>query len=344
MQAGSFGKVKWPECVRLPLHRFAPVSAGTSGETRLLDAIFVPTQRLAPAIGRSLAMLTDVAREVWLLPSGPALDGELLKSLPSRVRCFEPDLIHAAQDWFLRLQSSQNPSLAVSRDYDLPIKRNLALQTARNRGFERVCLLDDDIDLSAGQIGVAAAALTPTSPIVGFYVHEYPDVSAIEHVSRLLNDEPAHTLPGGNCLFLMPAHVVGYFPYVYNEDWLFVLHNVRNTRGIVVGEACQEAHTPWTDLQRIRFEQFGETFVSGVLMSDGLMDSTLTSESFWSALADARASWLARLLAQARGSVFETAVETALEMSESISGQDCVRFAAALQGGFDRREGLCIPY
>jgi hypothetical protein len=57
--------------------------------------------------------------------------------------------------------------------------------------------------------------------LLGFLINEFPDLSVLDHVKRLLCGY-FQPFVAGNCLIVDLRQITGYFAPVYNEDWLFV--------------------------------------------------------------------------------------------------------------------------
>jgi len=220
--------------------------------TKVLDALFIPTCRSSSVLLNRLDEIADAADKIFILPSGEALkELAVPKNLPSNVVVQTNFLTEANRNWLMSLRSSNNPTKHIPLDYDLPLKRNIALHISKTRQYERVGFLDDDITISSHQIRTATALLGSEFSMVGFHVLDYPDISTTEHIARHLLGDLSKTIPGGNCLFFVPNRVHGFFPYIYNEDWVFVLENLRMQKIAVAGEVRQEVHTPWRNLGRV---------------------------------------------------------------------------------------------
>lgn len=168
--------------------------------------------------------------------------------------------------------------------------------------------------------------------MAGFYVFDFPDVSTIDHVHRLATNIPSQTMPGGNCLFLLLDQVDGYFPYIYNEDWIYVLHNGSRRLGSALGEATQTPHAPWREQGRAGFEEFGETIVCGLLDLDQVLDAPdALSEAYWTEVMRLRRNFLKCTRDACTTTELRTVVEDALQMLSRFSPQDCARFVAAMK-------------
>jgi len=330
------------QCVSLDSAPFVDHEIDTTTAGRKIDALFIPTHRAGPRTRERVAIAASAAHNTWILPSRDAIGmATELQGIPGlHVGIDLP--IDDLQAWFLSLPSSQNPSVCYQRDYDLPLKRNVALHLSRLLGYERICLLDDDIDITSQQICAGAAALTLDSPLAGFRVFDFPDVSTTEHIHRLVLQQPAATMPGGNCLFLMPSMISGWFPYAYNDDWLFILFNTMRNPGAALGTVRQDAHVPWSDLTRVRFEEFGETIVRGLWPFLPALDAAdLLTNDYWRTALSERRRWLVDVATRTHEPSYSGALAAALDASGRVTVEECVAFVTVLQSNM--REQLWIP-
>lgn len=317
--------------VRSPFVDASPDQFILDDQTQI-DAIFIPSQRGDCVALEMLHELSSVSRIVCILPTRDAVHSFTRHTLPENVRVVPDHLIEQAHQRFLVRPSSSNPSQKVSDIYDLPIKRNIALQLARDWGLRKICLLDDDITISRHQILTASSAVSNNSPMAGFYVLDYPDVSTIDHVERLTTGMPSMTIPGGNCLFLLVEEVDGYFPYIYNDDWIYVLNNGTRKLGTALGEVRQSVHAPWNDHGRVRFEEFGEVVISGLLELDLFLDAPeAISESLWKNVIITRLKFLERIGEACTNHLRRKAIAAAVGTLVQIFPQDCVRFVKAMR-------------
>lgn len=308
-----------------------------------LDAIFVPTCRTESAFVRQLEQLASLADILCILPTGPASETfQSTKAFPRNLRIIPSETIATIHRHFLQRASSQNPSLIVTPDYDLPAKRNLALHLARSCGLQRICLLDDDITISPEQVRAATGALSEDVPMAGFYVFDFPDVSTIDHIHRMVTNTPSETLPGGNCLFTLVNRVEGFFPYIYNEDWIFVLHNSTSRTGFVAGDVKQEAHTPWQNHNRVKFEEFGEAVISGLLPLPNVINAPeALSVDYWASVCTERQEWLTALCEACEDAALRQTTRVALESLGLFFPRDFVQFIRAFKT--DLNDYLWLP-
>lgn len=302
-------------------------------DSKVLDALFIPTCRTSSVLPNRLDELADTADQIFLLPSREASKTlEQFKNLPDNVMVLTHFLTESNRNWFMSLRSSNNPTKQILLDYDLPLKRNLALHISKLRRYKRVGFLDDDITISSHQVRAATAALGNEFPMAGFYVLDYPDISTSQHIARHLLGDLSETIPGGNCLFFIPDRIHGFFPYIYNEDWMFILENLRTQRFAVLGEVRQEEHSPWRNPNRVAFEEFGDLVITGILESIEAGGSMYPeSYSFWKTQHETRMQWLSELRMKCGEQEFMPAICAAINQLEQIKPEQCTEFIFSLQ-------------
>ncbi len=226
-----------------------------------LDAIFIPTLGQRENLSSLIEACKARAAEIFLLSSGhdlrrfPCIEGTIvIEDIPE---------FFGIPEW--ELDPRDNPSATWRRRFDLPAKRNFALQLARDRQFGAIALIDDDIVANDSFLCVPDGLLRASHDMVGFYSLSYPDVSVIDHAERILTLAPSRVSPSGNCLIIRTEKVGGYFPYIYNEDWFFVIGAARGGAKLLGGGyVAHGSHEPWLDLDRVRFEQFGDVAAAGL--------------------------------------------------------------------------------
>lgn len=302
-----------------------------------LDAIYIPSHRPYYQLAANIDILHTYSNHIIVMCSHePPVWSNCLDD-PKRHLIISGMAESPSYRNYLARPSSCNPSLRVKRDYDLPYKRTFALTHARSSGFRFIGLLDDDIGLTDEGMSLMSNLLKTAVDIVGFHVLNFPDVSTIDHIERYLTRRPSLVSIGGNCLFLDLHRIRGFFPYVYNEDWLFLLGHLHNLRIGSAGLATQRPHQPWTDASRIRFEQFGELIISGVKKNIESGASYLSgSLDFWARVRDSYLVRLNRLLESSRDhATWHNALRIASTEVQSFSNYDICTFISAYASEVD---------
>jgi hypothetical protein len=236
---------------------------------------------------------------------------------------------------FLLVLCSKKASAQAAQEFihsagisDLSLKRNLGVLIARLAGWQKIFFLDDDIgSLSAGALHKAAASLDQHD-LAGFIAGEFPDNSVIRHAERLSGTEPGRHL-SGSALAINVAQAKGFFPDIYNEDWLFMYDNEDNA--VEVGYVAQQPYDPFRSPRRAVSEEFGDVIAEGLLqLNTGGLAAT---ESDWEAVLHRRRLLLtdirSRLIAQPTAVAQESALRS-LEAAEvrllELDPASCVRY------------------
>jgi hypothetical protein len=315
----------YAEAVVNPDTRF-PTLVVDNRATERLNAIYIPTQRHRPPPLTSLELLAAKADEVHLLFSAGELPAWLDDfALPNVVgRTLAPEVRDRLNS---ELKSSVNPSNRHAPGYDIPFKRNVALMESRWSGRRTIGLLDDDILLTAAQLDSAATALSKQADLVSFHVLDYPDVSTIDHVERLIRGVPSRVSIGGNCLFFRVEQAASFFPEVYNDDWFFLFSHVGLRRIASLGVAKQRPYRPWVDHGRIAFEQFGDIAIEGA--KENIKDGRLPfdgSPQYWRVILDRYLTKLNALISLAPDGELGSALFAARQVASALESQSFFRF------------------
>jgi len=297
-----------------------------------LDAIFVPTKGRVLHVQELLNTLGGHDVPVFLLPSSPEdiPFGSTWQGRPVQPLSFRD---HAAcQSVLHTLRSATNPVFATpAATWDLPLKRNYALWHARENGFRSILLVDDDIrGLDAALFRDGAASLQQLTA-AGVFIDDFPDTSAIGQVELALGEEVIPFL-SGSCLFVRCDADVGFFPQIYNEDWIFMAPLVERRSICSLGSVRQKAYDPFGDLSRPAFQEPGEIIADGLF---ALLACRHYSDRFhhdtWRTILSKRREWLAVLSERSRNPLHRTTVATARTLCDRVTARDCVNYVAELE-------------
>jgi len=309
----------------------------------IFDAIYIPTMAQRNNITNIVKTCNSLTKNIFILHSGyisPTLlectNNENVKLIDiHKVKCFS-----SFKNWYL----SCNPSLDADSTYDLPLKRNFALEHSSENGFKYIGLIDDDILFHENDLKKALFTLDNNAEMVGFNVLDFPDKSTIEHIERFITKQPSKVSIGGNFLFFERDKICGFFPYIYNEDWFFILRNIKENVTIKsAGVVCQEYHEPWHNIQRIKFEQFGELIINGLYpyFQKGLFDFT-KEKQYWEVFHNDYLSKLHMLLEHDKNNLWQTPILAAIEQVKKIEIRDIEEFSINFDNIiYDRRKDLC---
>lgn len=222
----------------------------------MLDAVYIPTLANKCAPVSNIYTLLKYANEIVLIYSNE--EAVWSKQYSNHIRV---ELINDHKDFCINYHSkeeNQNISVRWRPSFDIPLKRSFALFDAKKRSYKKILLLDDDIFISEKNIGCGILGLLEGSSIVGFHVVDFPDVSTIDHIERIVNKKNNIISMTGSCMFLNIDFIQGDFLDIYNEDLFFFLSQPKPDKVVSGGIIYQKPYAPWTNLSRIRHEQFGD--------------------------------------------------------------------------------------
>ena len=219
---------------------------------------------------------------------------------------------------------------------DLAFKRNLALLLARLAGWERIALVDDDIQLPDPHVLSRAAQLLDRVHAAGPSIEWFPDGSVVSHADRLLGGSTHKYIT--SAFVVTPDRTRSFFPHIYNEDWFYLVGDRSLLPVSLVGTASQLPYDPFATPDRARREEFGEVLAVGVhwlLERGGSLDLSGEPE-FWRRYIELRRRHLDRLLARVhhrrgelpRAAVVAAALTAARQTLERVTPQACVAFIA----------------
>ena len=303
--------------IDLPFPTLEPST--TNNHLPYIDAIYIPTQEHRPAPFTSLETLKKHSKRIYFLfSSGKSKWAKELVS--NRLFYFTNINTYFDLDQYKKHISSQNPSACINPYYDIPAKRSFAIEHAKSHKFDRIGFLDDDIRLSSNDLLRLRMALCTSADMVSFHILSYPDVSTVDHIERLLYRKVSRVSIGGNCLFVRTKQCIGYFPFVYNDDWFFIFKNMLHSRIYSLGIAKQRPYEPWTSPTRIQFEQFGDIAIEGV--KSNLISGYLpfqTSVEFWQVQINKYLCRLQGMLDLAPDCILRKRLNSALEIALELT-------------------------
>lgn len=289
-----------------------------------IEAFFIPTLGKRDNIIRTVEILKEYSKYIYVLKSGHSDD---------YTRDLDVFIVDFNTEDHLRninlFQSSYNPSREYNLNYDLPTKRNFAIQYGIQNGFSKIGLIDDDIIIDIQKVKKAAAILEKENAnLVGYYSLNFPDKSAIDLVECKLKNTSPDVCLSGNCLFINLDKAVGFFPYVYNEDWMYIMGNIIEGKVVGAGTVEQMYHEPWNDLNRIAFEQFGDIIAFGARMHKIRRNRDLPSTvDFWSYVYDSYNTRLLKLRDLAiKQDIFIKQVQLAIDTVLNITPYSLCQF------------------
>ncbi len=324
----------------------------TPGSSPALGAIIVPASRPAEYLDQAITLAEDAGCQLVVLCSRQARADEVSELLASR-SCAEPAVIdlpagyrHRWLDFATSRPSKfgQLPKACTSRDSDLSIKRNLGLILARMLGWERIFFMDDDIrNVAVDDLRRTVSMLGPQYRSVGMRVNYYPDNSVVCHAHRMTG-KFQDVLVSGSVLAVDCTAPLGFFPDVYNEDWLFFYHDAAEHRLAWSDvNATQLRYDPFDDPQRAARQEFGDVLAEGLyaLLHRGRKAETATQD-YWTNFLDARKGFLDAIIARAGRAPAEVrdkmlnSVRAARECSAQIQPEFCELYVRLWQKDLGR--------
>ncbi len=242
-----------------------------------LDAIVVPASRAAGELETAVTLARAAGSQLVILCSHEAVPEAVHEYLVKRsfgdaiVVGIPDDYRHDLLD-FQALSTIEDKIPAAScYSTNLSTKRNLGLIMARMLGWERIFFLDDDIrDIALPDLQSTVAMLA-SYRAAGMRVTEFPDNSAACHAHRMTRGTQDVFLTGA-ALAVDVRPKAGFFPRLYNEDWLYFYDDALNGQLASSGRSLtQLVYDPFADPQRAAWQEFGDTLVEGLyaLIDDG---------------------------------------------------------------------------
>jgi hypothetical protein len=268
---------------------------GTNRRTDL-DAIVVPASRSAEHLTHAVDLAKAVNCRLVVFCSRQARAADVSELLAAKrfrrgvVVDLPPDYGHR----LLEFRSSEFthvelPKICENPNGDLSTKRNLGLLLARMRGWERIFFMDDDIRNVAPEDLHATVSMLGRYRSVGMRVIDFPDNSVVCHAHRATGGTQ-DIFVSGSVLAVNCPEDVGFFPEVYNEDWLFFYDDARSRKlGWSGRNAAQLHYDPFRQPRRAEREEFGDVLAEGLyaLLDLGGGETEATQE-YWTSFLDAR--------------------------------------------------------
>ena len=146
-------------------------------------------------------------------------------------------------------------------------------------GWSRIFFMDDDVR------GVSLADLRATVLMldryrtVGMRVTDYADNSVVCHANRETGADQ-DVFVSGSVLAVNCQQPFGFFPEIYNEDWLFFYDDVRTRRlGWSGRDVTQLRYDPFENVGRAEGQEFGDVLAEGMYalihLGSGVTEATV---------------------------------------------------------------------
>jgi hypothetical protein len=309
---------------------------------KALDAIIVPASRTAAHLDQAVTLARATGCQLMVVCSRQARadDVSQLLALRSFTEAVVIDLPAGYGHRWLEFATShpqnigQLPGPCAARDSDLSIKRNLGLILARMLGWDRVFFMDDDItNVDVEDLRHTVSMLGRHHYSVGMRVTDFPDNSVVCHAHRATG-KFQDVWVSGSVLAVDCTAPIGFFPDVYNEDWLFFYNDAAEHRlGSSGLEATQLRYDPFDDPQRAARQEFGDVLAEGLyaLLHRG-QNTAHATQDYWINFLDARKGFLDAIVARAGSAQAEVrqkmlnSVRAARECSTQIEPEFCEHY------------------
>lgn len=315
-----------PQQLILSLPKNSPLRGGRPRSE--LDAIYVPFKGRPERIKELLQSFHGCATPVYLLPSKDCDLTPIHTSRRTNTHILETE-DHAFERFFGSLLTSHHKH--IYRHYatwDLPMKRSYALTHAITNRHQKVLFIDDDIRIpNQTWLNIGSKCLDHYA-VAGCFVNNFIDTSVVGHLEREAGED-VYSFLSGSFLFLRPSKAIGFFPCVYNEDWLLMLPHVLNRSICSFGFVNQVAFDPFDSTRRAVFQEFGE------VVAEGLYSLALSEEyerrfefEMWQRVIAERREVLTALRDRLPGPQHRPIISAALVANRGILPEDCQAFVS----------------
>jgi hypothetical protein len=299
-----------------------------------LDAVIVPASRPVQYLEQAITLAQAMHCTLLILCSRRLASAEVRQLLAQR--SFNDAIVIGLPDGYrhelldFRALASIKDDLPAACSYrvtDLSTKRNLGLIMARMQGWQRIFFLDDDIrDINPVDVHSTVSMLGSCST-AGMQVNDYPDNSVVCHAHRVTGGMQDVFVTGA-ALAVDCQQNSGFFPDIYNEDWLFFYDAASAEQlGSSRRQVTQLPYKPFADPRRAAWQEFGDVLAEGLyaMLDFGIGMDHATSE-YWNYFLDARRRFFDAIVRRSETAIPEIkreellrSVEAARECSAEIS-------------------------
>jgi len=319
-----------------------------------LDAIVVPGSRQAAHLDHAITLAKGAGCWLLILCSKQLSSTEAREFLAARSyrKAIVIDLPPAYSHELLSFPEllairSELPRACKFFPTDLSMKRNIALVLARMLKWRRIFFLDDDIrDINRPDLQTTVDMLGSFSA-AGLWVTDFPDNSVVCHANRMTGGSQ-DVFVSGAALAVDCTKDIGFFPDIYNEDWLFFFdYAARGKLANSCLEATQLRYDPFAVAERAAWQEFGDVIAEGLytLLHLGLEVEQATRDH-WASFLEARRTFLEGIITRLPEAPPETQEEILLSVQAAekwllkIKPDLCERYVRAWRhdlAGWKRR-------
>jgi hypothetical protein len=301
------------------------VSSEISGKASQLDAIYVPFKDRIECVKGLLNELNWFEGPIYLLPTDAFGLQPIDRPLTRNIKVLAVD--DAYRHFYAHLLTSRHKHTNRHKDaWDLPLKRNFAIQHAIKMGHERILLVDDDIRSISKQCLRIGADCLGEFVLAGCFVDDFPDTSVLGHL-EMAAGEHIDPFLSGSFLFIRPQEVLGFFPCLYNEDWLFMIPQIMNGSICSFGTIRQLEFDPFSNMERPLFQEFGDVIIEGLFALLASKQYEYRHETkVWSDFIFQRREILHTLYRRLSAAKHRKIITAMLKANDNITPEDCRTF------------------
>jgi len=291
-----------------------------------LDAIIVPGTRPAEYVDHAVTLAR--AANCWLvILCSHYLDHHAVKEYLDARSFGKAIVIDLPSGYshplfeFRRLLDirGQLPTVCGNHVTDLSMKRNIGLVLAKMLGWRRVFFLDDDIRDIAYPDLQRTVDMLDTFSAAGMWVTDFPDNSIVCHANRMTGGSQDVFVTGA-ALAVDCGSDIGFFPDIYNEDWLFFFDAAANGRlGNSYLKATQLYYYPFANAGRAAWQEFGDALAEGLYALLHLKkDTSHATTKYWSLFCEARRDFLEATFSRAQDAPLDIRSEITASLESAL--------------------------
>ena len=314
-------------------------SSGSSFPRQSLDAIIVPASRPAGNLDHAVSLARTANCPLLVLCDDDAKAADVLQLAGSHsfYNAIAVDMPAGYRHELLDLETSLFATRIPghSREYGTAVatKRNIGLLVSRIMRWERIFFLDEDIrDVRHADLQESSAMLDSFSS-VGMWITNFPDNSVVCHANRMTGGFQ-DVFISGSALAVDVTVTPGFFPNLYNEDWLFFYDDASKAKLATSGRNVTKLrYDPFADSRLAAAQEFGDILAEGLYallhQRNSLADAT---QAYWGDFLIERRSFLKRIIehsAVAPRNIRDamlSSVTSALETSSAIRPEMCEEY------------------
>ena len=324
------------------------VGQGKPGESpqadaRGLDAIIVPGARKATHLDHAVTLARAAQCSLVVLCSQDLHGREVKEYLDARAfsAAIVIDLPTGYSHplfFFRRLLDikDQLPPACSHQVTDLSMKRNIGLVLAKMLGWRRIFFLDDDIRDIAYSDLLTTVSMLKFFSAAGMSITEFPDNSIVCHANRMTGGSQ-DVFVSGAALAVDCDSDIGFFPDIYNEDWLFFFDAAAKGKlGNSRLKATHLVYYPFANPQRAATQEFGDVLAEGLYALLHLRIGVEHATSiYWSYFLEGRRNFLEATLSRVSEAPpdmqdeITASLHSALKCLSGITPDLCARYVEA---------------